>query len=141
MEHKDLVTLTADVVSAYLSNNGTEAAALPALIGSVYAALKNAGEPVQVVDADKLTPAVSVRSSVKHDSMTCLECGFKGKMLKRHLRTDHGMTPEAYKARWSLPSAYPMVAPSYAETRKQLALKIGLGRKPGLKRGGRKSAA
>jgi predicted transcriptional regulator len=141
MEHEALVTLTADVVSAYLSNNGIEAAALPGLIGSVYTALKDAGEPVQPVVAEKLTPAVSVRSSVKPDSITCLECGFKGKMLKRHLRTDHEMTPEEYKARWSLPKDYPLVAPSYAETRKQLAVKIGLGRKPGQKRGGKKAAA
>lgn len=141
MEHEALVTLTADVVSAYLSNNGIEAAALPGLIGSVYTALKDAGEPVQPVVTDKLTPAVSVRSSVKPDSITCLECGSKAKMLKRHLRTDHEMTPEEYKARWSLPKDYPLVAPSYAETRKQLAVKIGLGRKPGQKRGGRKAAA
>jgi predicted transcriptional regulator len=141
MEHEALVTLTADIVSAYVSNNETNAEAVPALIGSVFSALAAAGEPDQPVVEEKLTPAVSIRSSVKPDAITCLECGFKGKMLKRHLSTEHGMSPEEYKARWSLPKDYPLVAPAYAEQRKELAVKIGLGRKPGQKRGRKKASA
>lgn len=141
MEHEAMVTLTADIVSAYVSNNETNAEAVPALIGSVFSALAAAGEPAQPVVEEKLTPAVSIRSSVKPDSITCLECGFNGKMLKRHLGTEHGMSPADYKARWSLPKDYPLVAPAYAEQRKELAVKIGLGRKPGQKRGRKKSAA
>ncbi len=141
MEHEALVTLTADIVAAYVSNNETSVEAVPALIGSVFSALAAAGEPAQPVVEEKLTPAVSIRSSVKPDSITCLECGFNGKMLKRHLGTEHGMSPADYKARWSLPKDYPLVAPAYAEQRKELAVKIGLGRKPGQKRGRKKSAA
>ena len=81
---------------------------------------------------------MSVRASVKQDHLVCLEDGKKMKMLKRHLMTDHGMTPEEYRARWNLPSDYPMVAPNYAEKRRELAKKIGLGRKPGQKRGRKK---
>ncbi|MCZ8018673.1 MucR family transcriptional regulator [Novosphingobium sp.] len=141
MEHEALVTLTADIVAAYVSNNETVAEAVPVLIGSVFSALAAAGEPTQPVVEEKLTPAVSVRSSVKPEAITCLECGFKGKMLKRHLSTEHGMSPEYYKARWSLPKDYPLVAPAYAEQRKELAVKIGLGRKPGQKRGRKKASA
>ena len=83
---------------------------------------------------------MSVRASVKQDHLVCLEDGKKMKMLKRHLMTDHGMTPEEYRARWNLPSDYPMVAPNYAEKRRELAKKIGLGRKPGQKRARRKAA-
>ena len=75
--------------------------------------------------------AVSVRASVKPDAVTCLDCGAKFKMLKRHLSTDHGMTPTEYRVRWNLPADYPMVAPDYAARRKELAVRIGLGRKPG----------
>jgi predicted transcriptional regulator len=95
---------------------------------------------------EKPTPAVSIRSSVKQDAITCLECGQKLKMLKRHLNTDHGLTPIEYKARWGLSADYPLVAPAYAAKRKELALRIGLGRKPGAKvkakpRGTKKAAA
>lgn len=78
----------------------------------------------------ELKPAVSVRASVKPDAVTCLECGEKMKMLKRHLGTEHGLTPTEYRSRWSLPADYPMVAPDYAAKRKELAVRIGLGRKP-----------
>jgi predicted transcriptional regulator len=74
---------------------------------------------------------VSVRASVKPDAVTCLDCGAKFKMLKRHLGTDHGITPAEYRVRWNLPADYPMVAPDYAAKRKELAVRIGLGRKPG----------
>jgi len=141
MDHETLVTLTADIVSAYVSNNNADAGSVPDLIGTVYAALLNAGAPVAAPVEEKLTPAVSVRSSVKPDSITCLECGFKAKMLKRHLGTEHDLSPQEYKARWNLPKDYPLVAPDYAQQRKELAVKIGLGRKPGQKRGGKKAKA
>jgi predicted transcriptional regulator len=81
-----------------------------------------------------------VRASVKRDHLVCLEDGKKMKMLKRHLMTEHGMTPDEYRQRWGLGADYPMVAPEYAETRRDLAVKIGLGRKPGQKRGRQKKA-
>ena len=141
MEHDDLVTFTADIVSAHISNNQIDAAALPELISMVYAALAGLGSSEVVAVEEKLLPAVSVRASIKPDAITCLDCGFKGKMLKRHLNTEHGMTPEEYKARWSLPKDYPLVAPNYAAMRKELATKIGLGRKPAQKRGRKKATA
>lgn len=141
MERETLVTLTADIVSAYVSNNDADAASVPVLIGAVYSALESAGAPVQAAAEEKRSPAVSIRSSVKPDAITCLECGFKGKMLKRHLSTEHGLTPQEYKARWNLPADYPLVAPIYAQQRKEMAVKIGLGRKPGQKRGRKKAIA
>lgn len=141
MEHDDLVAFTADIVSAHISNNQMNAAALPELINTVYTALSNLGE-LEVIEVEEtLTPAVSIRASVKPDAITCLECGFKGKMLKRHLNTEHDLTPEDYKARWGLAKDYPLVAPNYAAMRKELAEKIGLGRKPGQKRGRKKATA
>ena len=124
-----LITLTADIVTAHVSNNNVDGDSLPGLISSVYGALSGLGGSTQV--EEKPEPAVSVRASVKNDHIVCLEDGKKMKMLKRHLMTDHGMTPEEYRERWSLPSDYPMVAPAYAEKRRELAKKIGLGRKPG----------
>ena len=141
MEHETLVTLTADIVSAYVSNNNADAASVTSMIGAVYAALLNAGTPVAAPAEEKLTPAVSVRSSVKPDAITCLECGLKAKMLKRHIGTEHNLSPQEYKARWNLPKDYPLVAPNYAQQRKELAVKIGLGRKPGQKRGGKTAKA
>lgn len=140
LEHEALVTLTADIVSAYLSNNNADVASVPPLIGAVYAALAAAGKTETAIVEERREPAVSVRASVKPDAITCLECGFKGKMLKRHIGKDHNLTPQEYKARWSLPKDYPLVAPEYAQKRKDLAEKIGLGRKPGQKRGRKKAA-
>jgi predicted transcriptional regulator len=129
-----LITLTSDIVAAHVSNNNVEVEDVPALISNVYGALSSLGQPVAV--EEKLPePAVSVRASVKPDYIVCLEDGKKLKMLKRHLMTHYQMTPEDYRARWNLPADYPMVAPSYAEKRRDLAKKIGLGRKPGQKRG------
>ncbi len=130
MENEALLDHVADIVSAHVSNNAIAAADLPGLIQAVYAslaALGRAPEPAQ----EELKPAVSVRASVKPDAVTCLECGDKMKMLKRHLGTEHGLTPAEYRARWSLPADYPMVAPDYAAKRKELAVRIGLGRRPG----------
>ncbi|WDA41093.1 MucR family transcriptional regulator [Erythrobacter sp. BLCC-B19] len=125
-----LITLTSDIVAAHVSNNDVAVADLPGLITNVYAALANLGE-TPVVEEAKPQPAVAIRNSVKPDYIVCLEDGKKLKMLKRYLRTNYDMSPEEYRARWGLPADYPMVAPNYAEKRRDLAKKIGLGRKPG----------
>jgi len=129
-----LITLTSDIVAAHVSNNGVSVDDLPSLITNVFGALASLGNAAPAVE--KLPePAVSIRASVKPDHIVCLEDGKKLKMLKRHLMTHYNMTPDQYRARWSLPADYPMVAPNYAEKRRELAKKIGLGRKPGVKRG------
>jgi predicted transcriptional regulator len=129
MTDETLLALVADIVSAQVGHNSVSANDLPALIQSVYASLAKLGEAQAPVE-EKREPAVSIRSSVKPDAVTCLECGARFKMLKRHLSTDHNLTPEEYRARWGLPASYPLVAPDYAAKRKALAVKIGLGRKP-----------
>lgn len=126
-----VLTHAADIVSALVSNNSVSASDLPGLIQSVYASLAGLGQTTEPI-GKKITPAVSVRSSVKPDALTCLDCGAKFKMLKRHLATDHGLTPAEYRQRWKLASDYPMVAAEYAAMRGELAKKIGLGRKPGV---------
>ena len=124
-----LIELSAKVVSAYVANNSVTMADLPGVIRTVHEALRRAGaaesapEPQQV-----LTPAVPIRKSVQPDSITCLDCGKKLKMLKRHIATDHGLTVDEYRTKWNLPSEYPMVAPNYAQQRSELAVKIGLGK-------------
>lgn len=128
-----LVTLTVDIVAAHVSNNAVPAADLPALIEGVYGALNQAVAPAPEPQPEELRPAVSIRHSVKPDYLVCLEDGKKMKMLKRHLANRYNMTPEQYRARWNLPADYPMVAPAYAEKRRELAKAIGLGRKPGTK--------
>jgi predicted transcriptional regulator len=134
-----LITLTSDIVAAHVSNNNVAVEDVPKLITNVYGALSGLGnaapEPEPMPE-----PAVSIRSSIKPDYITCLEDGKKLKMLKRHLMTHYNLTPDEYRARWGLPADYPMVAPNYAETRRELAKKIGLGRKPGQKRGRPKAA-
>ena len=127
-----LITLTSDIVAAHVSNNSVGVEDVPALIRNVHEALAGLGDAASAQEA-RPEPAVSVRASVKKEHIVCLEDGKKMKMLKRHLMTEHGMTPEEYRQRWDLPSDYPMVAPAYAETRRDLAKKIGLGRKPGQK--------
>lgn len=122
-----LVTLTADIVSAYVSNNSISAIELPQIIRSTHEALSSLNT-VEVEIEAKQEPAVSIRGSVKPDYIICLEDGKKMKMLKRHLMAHYNMTPEDYRAKWGLPFDYPMVAPNYAETRRTLAKKIGLGR-------------
>lgn len=125
-----LITLTADIVAAHVSNNSVAVGDLPGLIAGVHGALAGLGEPAAVAAAP-LEPAVPVRGSVKRDYIVCLEDGKKLKMLKRHLMTHYGLTPEDYRAKWGLPADYPMVAPAYAEQRRDLAKAIGLGRAPG----------
>jgi predicted transcriptional regulator len=130
-----LATLTADIVSAHVSNNNVASAELPGLIHGVYESLASLGV-AEVVAEPTPQPAVSIRASVKPDHIVCLEDGKKLKMLKRHLMTHYGMTPEDYRARWGLPADYPMVAPNYAAQRRELAKQIGLGTKG--RGGGRK---
>ena len=128
MVDEALITLTADIVSAHVGNNSVAVADVPALIATVHSALADLGkEPEPATPAKE--PAVSIRSSVKPDFIVCLEDGKKLKMLKRHLMTHYQMTPEQYRTKWNLPRDYPMVAPSYAAHRKDLAVKIGLGKK------------
>ncbi|MCW1382626.1 MucR family transcriptional regulator [Novosphingobium sp. KCTC 2891] len=135
-----LITLTSDIVAAHVSNNSVSVADLPTLITNVYSALAGLN-PTEAAAEATPEPAVSIRSSVKNDHIVCLEDGKKLKMLKRHLATRYNMTPEQYRARWNLPADYPMVAPAYAEKRRELAKKIGLGRKPAPKRARAKTAA
>ncbi len=131
-----LITLTSDIVAAHVSNNSVPVDDLGSLITNVYGALAGLGGAAPVAEV-ALTPAVSIRSSIKADHIVCLEDGKKLKMLKRHLMTHYNLTPDQYRARWGLAADYPMVAPNYAEKRRELAKKIGLGRKPGTGRGGR----
>lgn len=128
-----LVTLTADIVAAHVSNNSVGVNDVASLIANVHNALSGLNEPVEA-PVEKQEPAVSVRSSIKPDYIVCLEDGKKLKMLKRHLMTHYQMTPDEYRSKWNLPADYPMVAPNYAEQRRDLAKKIGLGRKPGMSR-------
>jgi predicted transcriptional regulator len=123
-----LVTLTADIVAAHVSNNSVAISDLTLLINSVHGALTGLGG-APVVASEPLVPAVSIRASVKPDYIVCLEDGKKLKMLRRHLMTAFGMTPDDYRAKWGLPADYPMVAPNYAEQRRVLAKQIGLGTK------------
>ena len=123
-----LITLTSDIVAAHVSNNSVAVSDLPLLIQNVHGALAGLGSAAAEPEV-KQEPAVSIRSSVKPDFIVCLEDGKKLKMLKRHLMTHYQMTPDQYRAKWNLASDYPMVAPNYAEQRRTLAKKIGLGTK------------
>lgn len=138
LDAETLITLTSDIVAAHVSNNRVDAGDLPRLITSIHEALSGLGTP-QPTEEEIPDPAVSIRASVKKDHLVCLEDGRKMKMLKRHLMTEHGMTPDEYRQRWGLNSDYPMVAPDYADTRRELAKKIGLGTNPNQKRGRRKN--
>jgi predicted transcriptional regulator len=124
-----LITLTADIVAAHVSNNSVAVSDVALLIDKVHGALAGLGGSSAAPEPAP-TPAVSVRASVRPDHIVCLEDGKKMKMLKRHLTTDHQMTPAEYRAKWNLAIDYPMVAPNYAQQRRELAVKIGLGRKP-----------
>jgi predicted transcriptional regulator len=126
--NNDLLSLTADIVAAHVANNKVGTSEISGLIAQVHAALSGLGAPA-ATEEPAPQPAVTVRSSVKHDYIICLEDGKKLKMLKRYLRTNYDMTPEQYRAKWNLPRDYPMVAPAYAEQRRGLAKQIGLGRK------------
>jgi predicted transcriptional regulator len=125
-EKSGLIELTADIASAYVSNNSVAAADLPSIIQSIFKALTVVDGPVEVPEAPK-TPAVPIKKSMTDDFLICLEDGRKFKSLKRHLRTKYNMSPEEYRAKWGLPKSYPMVAPAYAAARSQLAKQMGLG--------------
>jgi predicted transcriptional regulator len=123
----ELLQLTADIVASHVANNSVPVADLPQLIQRVYDTIARLGKPDAPAAPERPIPAVAVRKSVTPEYIVCLEDGKKLKMLKRHLKTAYDMTPEQYRERWGLPSDYPMVAPKYAEQRRELAKKIGLG--------------
>lgn len=124
------ISHTATIVSAYLRNHDIAADQISSVIGSVHAALAQLGNPIgTALPVPAGTPAVSVRRSVRPEAVICLECGYKGQMLKRHLSAQHGLSADAYRAKWGLPSTYPVVAPNYALKRSSLAKQIGLGRR------------
>ena len=131
-----LLTLTADIVAAHVSNNSVSVNDLPSLIQNVHSALTGISGASAAPEA-KPEPKVSIRSSVKPDYIVCLEDGKKLKMLKRHLMTHYNMTPDQYRQKWGLSADYPMVAPNYAEQRRSLAKSIGLGTKRKRTRGGK----
>jgi predicted transcriptional regulator len=123
----NFIGLTADIVSAYVSNNSVPATEIPALINQVHAALARVSGARGEFTGDAAKPAVAVKKSVTADYIVCLEDGKKFKSLKRHLRTQYNMTPEQYREKWGLAADYPMVAPNYAAARSQLAKQMGLG--------------
>jgi predicted transcriptional regulator len=130
MEQDSLIELTAEIVSAYVSNNNVDSGEIPDLIRDVHSALhRTAGAAAAEPEPEPLKPAVPVRKSVTPDFIICLEDGKKFKSLKRHLRTHYDLTPEEYREKWGLPPDYPMVAPNYAKARSNLAREMGLGQK------------
>lgn len=135
MEEKpELLEMTADIVSAYVSNNTIAAETLPSLIANIHSALSQVSGGAVEPEPEPKEPAVPVRKSITPDYLICLEDGRKFKSLKRHLRTKYNMSPEEYRAKWGLAKDYPMVAPNYAKARSDLAKQMGLGQ------GGRKPA-
>lgn len=133
----ELLALTTEIVAAHVANNEVDASELPGLIQQVYSALAGiAGVGEAGAAAERPDPAVPIKKSITPDYIVCLEDGKKLKMLKRYLKTRYDLTPDEYRARWGLPSDYPMVAPKYAAQRSELAKKIGLG-----SRGGRRKAS
>jgi predicted transcriptional regulator len=121
------IQLTANIVSAYVSNNTVPSAEIPNLIGQIHSALLRVSGGQAPTPAEPLKPSVPLKRSITSDYLVCLEDGKKFKSLKRHLRTQYGMTPEQYREKWGLPPDYPMVAPNYAAARSQLAKQMGLG--------------
>ncbi len=128
------ISMTTDIVSAYVGNNSVSASDLPGLIQTIFAALSQVSTGAPAEPAPAQAPAVSIKKSITPEYLVCLEDGRQFKSLKRHLRTKFGMSPEEYRAKWGLPKGYPMVAPSYAEARSRLAKESGLGQ------GGRQAA-
>jgi len=139
MDQELLIELTADIVSAHVSNNSVAVGDLPRLVGEVHQALAGLDASEAVEEAKE--PVVSIRASKKPDHLICLECGKKQKTLKRHLNSAHGLTPDQYRTDYNLPADYPMVAPDYSKKRSEMAKDIGLGRKAGTGSAGRKSAS
>src|SRR5262249_16648637 len=131
MASSNFIELTAEIGSAYVSNNPDPAADMRGLINQVHTALIRISGGHSDTQPEPLKPAVSVKKSITPDHIVCLEDGKKFKSLKRHLRTQYNMTPEQYRDKWGLPADYPMVAPNYAAARSQLAKQVGLGQQRG----------
>ena len=128
MQNEELVTLTADIVAAYVSNNSVAVSDMPVLITRVHDSLAALGaDAVAGAESEEAVPVVSVRASLKPDHLTCLDCGQKVKMLRRHIRSAHDLDEAGYRAKYKLAPSYPMIAPNYSEMRKNLARQIGLG--------------
>ena len=132
-DQSEIIEMTTDIVSAYVGNNTVAASDLHALIHAVHRALSGATSAPEAPEPAPKEPAVSIKKSITPEFLICLEDGRKFKSLKRHLRTKYDMSPEDYRAKWGLPKDYPMVAPSYAQARSNLAKQMGLGQ------GGRKA--
>ena len=126
-DEPNYIGLTAEIVSAYVSNNTVASADIPALINQVHSALLQVSSGEAPSSSEPLKPAVPIKRSINPDYIVCLEDGKKFKSLKRHLRTQYNMTPEQYRDKWNLPVDYPMVAPNYAKARSELAKEMGLG--------------
>jgi predicted transcriptional regulator len=126
-DRSELIEMTAEIVSAFVSNNSVPSTELPSLIQNVHRALSGVTGGAEVQEAAPREPAVPVKKSVNPDFIVCLEDGRKFKSLKRHLRTKYNMSPEEYRSKWGLPKDYPMVAPNYAKARSDLAKQMGLG--------------
>ena len=126
---EELLALTGEITAAYLRGNPLPAADIPGVIGTVFGSLRRLGQPQPEPQEEPRRPAVPIRRSVTAEYLVCLEDGRKLKMLRRYLRTTHGMTPDEYRAKWNLPPDYPMVAPAYAERRSELAKSSGLGQR------------
>lgn len=147
VERDNITSLTAEIVSAYVSNNPVPPAALASLIANVHQSLTGLGSAETLPAAEPLRPAVPIKKSIHGDYIVCLEDGKKFKSMKRHLGVHYSMSPDEYRAKWGLPSDYPMVAPNYAAARSALAKTMGLGRKreeapaPPVKRGRAKAAS
>ena len=143
VEQTEILKMASNIVVAYVGHNSVATEQMPDVIATVYDSLQALNAGGGAAGAGPPKPAVSIRRSIKPDYLVCLEDGKKLKMLKRHLRTYHDMTPDEYRAKWGLPYDYPMVAPNHAEQRSKLAKKFRLGRKPGArtKRRGRGKAA
>jgi predicted transcriptional regulator len=127
-DNTELLTLTADIAAAYVSNNTVQASDVPSVIQTIYRALAGVGAAAATPAPEPQKPAVPVKKSITPDFLISLEDGKKYKSLKRHLRTQYNMSPEEYRAKWNLPKDYPMVAPNYAASRSALAKSMGLGR-------------
>jgi len=132
---EELLRMTTEVAAAYFSNNTLPSLQLPEVIKTIHDSLTALRSGDGATPAEPPTPAVPIKKSVTPDYIVCLEDGRKLKMLKRHLRTSYGLTPEEYRQKWSLPADYPMVAPNYAAQRSAFAKKIGLGRTGGKRKG------
>lgn len=136
MDRETLVGLTADIVASHVANNSIAVGDVSKLVETVHGALLGLAEPGER-PPEKKTPMVPVRSSVKPDFIACLVCGSKHKMLKRHLQTAHGMTPDQYRSEFGLVVSYPLTAPNYSQQRREIAVALGLGTKRNKGTGGK----